>query len=700
LTGRYERVAGRTALGIGALVALALLPAQPLAARQADAAAAPAGGWNDARVMALVERGRERRQQPVADASLTNYRALAEGSIYFYIDPDAADPVLMRADQVAVELYWAHPDRTRQILLGQRIEKRLPIRDFQYYIDRLTVIQGGFSDEIRVGEGMDVRDVVHPLAARAELVYDYRLADSLVLRLPGSPPIRAYEIVVRPKRPDLPGFVGSIFIDDATGSLVRMAFSFTRASYADARNDFVRITLDHGLWQGRYWLPNEQQVIVRRELPELDLGAGTIIRATLRVSEYDFDVDLPPNFFLWPSLAAVPREQRAAYPFRRGMYDDLVRDGLRLGGDIRAVETEARRLLREQMLSGLPRTRPSVPNASGLLRYNRVEGLFVGSGMRTTLDGADVVAHAGYAVAAERPAAAVELRVPVGAFARLDAGLHLRELRDVGPQPGAPGVLNTLATAFAGRDYLDPFFASGGRLRVSHGLRPGAAVRVEGRVERHRAGTLNVADAPVGGRAMRPVLPLDDGTLAGLSVRLDAGAPAYRGMRPQISTTVEGGFFENEAFGAIEAGVAVSRTAAQLAGFVEARADAGVVVGGAPLQRHYFLGGPGTLPGHAYRSHVGSHFALVSAEASRTVRAPWVDVRAFAAAGWAGGPLPDGAQAGFSGGPERGSGVIGSIGVGGAFVHRVLRIDVVHGLGAAGRAAIVLSVDPRLRPWL
>jgi hypothetical protein len=679
---------------IGLLLA-ALLVVAPLPAQSRQPAAG--GGWNDGRVMELVERGRARRQAPLADETLRNYRALAEGSIYFYIDPDAADPVLMRADQVAVELFWAQPGRTRQVLLGQRIEKHLPIRDFQYYIDRLTVIQGGFSDEIRVGEGMDVRDVTHPLAARAELVYDYRLADSLELRLPGSLPIRAYEIVVRPKQPELPGFVGSIYLDEATGALVRMAFSFTRASYADARNDYVRITVDHGLWQGRHWLPNEQQVIVRRELPELDLGAGTIIRATLRVTDYEFDLDLPPAFFAMPGVVAVPRAERAAYPFQRGMYDDLVRDGLRVGGDIRAVEAETRRLLREQMLTGLPRTRPSVPNASALLRFNRSEGMFLGGGVRTTLSGVDMLATAGYALAAERPGGGVDVRVPVATFGRLDAGAYVRELRDVGPHAGAPGMLNTLATVFGGRDYLDPYFATGGRVGLRHALLPGVGMRIDGRLERQRPGRQNVASAPAGGGELRGMLPLDSGTLGSVRVQLDAGAPAYRGVRPQLAASVEGATFDGQAFGALGGSVAVARTAAQLGAVLEARVEARTLIGAAPLQRHFFLGGPGTLPGHAYRQLAGSHYALASVEGTRTLLAPWLDVRAFAAAGYAGGGLGAGAAAALPHATDR---ALGSIGVGAAFLHRVLRIDLAYGLGGSGREAVIFTVDPRLRPWL
>jgi hypothetical protein len=44
--------------------------------------------------------------------------------------------------------------------------------------------------------------------------------------------------------------------------------------------------------------------------------------------------------------------------------------------------------------------------------------------------------------------------------------------------------------------------------------------------------------------------------------------------------------------------------------------------------------------------------------------------------------------------------VLGSAGVGAAILHRILRIDLAHGLGAGGSAALIFSIDPRLRPWM
>ena len=137
------------------------------------------GGWNGERTLELVQRARERRQLPVLDSSLRSYRADVSGHIYFFIDREAnPEPVLLRADQIALELFWGQPNRVKQVLQGMRSEEQLPIRNFRYYLDRYTVIQNGFDDVIRVGEGRDIRNVIHPLASVGPSFYDFRLDDS------------------------------------------------------------------------------------------------------------------------------------------------------------------------------------------------------------------------------------------------------------------------------------------------------------------------------------------------------------------------------------------------------------------------------------------------------------------------------------------------------------------------------------------
>jgi hypothetical protein len=125
--------------------------------------------WDSARVLELVERARDRRQEPVLDETLRNYRAEVAGHIYFFVDsPGAGGPGPAAGGPGGAGPLLGVPGPVKQVIRGMRHEEQFPIRDFHYYLDRYTVIHDGFGDEIRVGEGRDVRNVTHPLAPGAE----------------------------------------------------------------------------------------------------------------------------------------------------------------------------------------------------------------------------------------------------------------------------------------------------------------------------------------------------------------------------------------------------------------------------------------------------------------------------------------------------------------------------------------------------
>ncbi|HWV57814.1 MAG TPA: hypothetical protein VNZ57_10210, partial [Longimicrobiales bacterium] len=343
-------------------------------------------GWNSPPALELVARARERRAQPYADAELRDYSALAQGHVYFYLDWRGSDDrTLIKVDQVAVEVYWAAPDMVKQRIVGMRDVSHLPNRQ-RYHLDHLTIVHDEFGDAIRMGDGDEVSQVPHPAADGAEGVYDFRLADSLTLRLPGAPePIRVYEVEVKPKDFTSPGIIGSMFLDRARADIVRLEFTFTPASYVDPRLDYIRVSLENGLWNDRHWLPYEQRVEIRRQLPELDFPTGAVIQGVLRVDGYEFNQGLPIALFAGAPVTAAPASERETYPFTEGLMDGIQAYGLTPPPSLEAVRRRALELAGQRYLSGLPRLRLYVPGASSVLRYNRAEGVYLGAGVAYAL---------------------------------------------------------------------------------------------------------------------------------------------------------------------------------------------------------------------------------------------------------------------------------------------------------------------------
>ena len=694
------------------------------------------GEWNGERVLELVERARERRQEPVLDSSLATYRADVAGHIYFFIDREEnPEPILLRADQVALELFWAQPDRVKQVIQGMRSEEQFPIQDFRYYLDRYTVIQNGFGDVIRVGEGRDVRNVIHPLARMGGGYYDFRLADSTIIRLPGEPePIRVYEVRVRPKNFDLPGIVGSLYLERRRGDLVRLAFTFTPASYLDPRNERVEVMLENALWEGEYWLPREQRLLVRRELPQFDIDVGTVIRAALTVERYELNVSLPPAFFGGREvvLGAGP-EALAAYDFDEGLFDGLDDVGLAPGTDPGTldevdVDAIAGRILRERFLRGIPELRFYTPTGSDILRFDRTEGLVTGAGLVYGLGRGELYGYAGYAWGSRRPTAEVGWQ-PAGRprGPALRARAYLNDPVELGIRPAAAGVLSSLAAVF-GEDFRDVALASGGTLGLTVGDARTGRFRVSAGVDVYPTLPQARIDAPIGDRRFRPVPPVSDGTRAAVALGYELRA-AVGPVALQLAPRMESGWFwrpagadtagpvEDDggrwvaedraegAFGRLRVDATARWTGSRRATALELRATAGLNVGAVPDQHLWYLGGRNTLPGHGFHAYVGDQVAVVDATVWRTIVPRWLRLRAFAAAGWASlGASPPVPNAAATSGlapwtPAPTDGVATSVGVGVGLIDGLLRVD--YGVRTdRWDGALILSVDPDLWSFL
>ncbi|MBI4539788.1 MAG: hypothetical protein HY704_09815 [Gemmatimonadetes bacterium] len=678
-----------------AAVFLALLSPAPLPAQDPG----DPGGWNSPRTLELIRRTRERRQHAAADSSLRSYAADARGYVYFFLDrQDTDERVLVKVDQIALEVYWQAPGLAKQLIVGLRDEKRLPT-NIRYHLDHLTVVQDDFGDLIRLGDGDEVRGVVHPAAPGSDEIYDFRLADSITIRLAGTATdIRVYEIQVRPKDLGAPAFVGSIFTDRASAAIVRMNFTFTPSAYVDRQLDYIRISLDNGLWEGKYWLPHEQRAELRRQLPELDFPVGGVIRGKISVGNYRFNSELPDGLFLGRRVAALPQTMREQFPFEKGLYAELEEQGLAPPPELAEIRRRAMELVGNHYLSGLQPLRLHLPFASAAFRYNRAEGVFAGLGFAwMARPDLRLDFHGGYAFAAGIPEATLV------ASHREDPGtltltLSHRQLRDIGPIRGASGAVNTLTALLAGDDYLDPYFASGIAIsqeeRLSSGGTTTATMTL--RWERHDAAALRVTEPPLrSGSGFRPVRAIDEGTLGSLSLALQKRAdPGLSGEG--VGTLAS---FDGTTFAALRGTLAWRRRWLGSEREAVAEIHAGSNLGSTPRQMRYLLGGRETLPGYPYRAFTGDHFAVARAEGSTPLLHPWVRARASAATGWteldrtADNPSTDPVE-------PRGTGSLRtSVGVGLGLGFDILRVDLARGLNG-GSWQLLFSVNREFWDWL
>jgi hypothetical protein len=239
-------------------------------------------------VQPLVAKARLARYQQ--DSALAEYRAIARQrmssgiglSEVFGVGVPGPEKLAARFESVA-RVGWDHRNGAWGEVIGARgvapivgetkpdgeteVALVLPYNPGSDALWPMTELRGAFHDH---------RDwITHPLDAGSDSLYEFSLGESMVISLPSGGRVTLREIVVRPHRPDEKLIVGSLWVDAATGHLVRAAYRpstpvdlwpLMRAEVHGDEEDvmqrfgpytgYVReVLIEHGLYEGRFWLP-------------------------------------------------------------------------------------------------------------------------------------------------------------------------------------------------------------------------------------------------------------------------------------------------------------------------------------------------------------------------------------------------------------------------------------------------------------
>ncbi len=676
--------------------------------------------WNDSTTRALVVSAVERREQQLADTGLVDYRAEAHGYVTFLAQVGQGYtelPRILKADQLALEVYWKAPNLSKQRILGRRDTLLLPT-DIQYHRDHLGIVQNNFPDIIRLGEGDEVRDVPHPLSRAGLAEYDFALGDSLRISMPGRA-IDVYEVRVRPRNDRAARVLGAVYLDRASAQVVRMAFSFTRAAFLDKNLEDLSVVLENRLVGARFWLPSRQEIEIRRSGTWMDYPVRGIIRGRWEISGYQFNVGLPPARFAGPEIVMAPPAEMRAYKWEGRVLDSIPPDVRAVTpAEVARVQAEARNLVRAQALQRGQGAALSFRNVSDFVRVNRVEGLAIGAGFTQRFaQGFDASLRARFGFSDHE--AKGELSVGWQRANGVGARLFLqRDLRDAGDVAEASRIRNTLAAQEFGSDYTDPVDVRGVGLGLTFGRHLGllwsarASVEGQSQAQVHASpaagtyeGTLDLADADVARLSLgleRPtaLLPLGVEGAFHAELRLNHRRPRNVGVIGEPPANNVWRFHASadlqRPFGAYRVVSATSFTAA----------DAPAIT---MPQELAYAGGPVSAPGYDYHSLVGRMVATQrlewrmpvpfvrvplgrfgTAPATATL-APYVHAAAVGAATpvqrWAGDPSAATVQ------PAVTSGVYPSVGIGLLTLFDLFRIDVARGL-RGGRWTFSVDLAP------
>jgi len=685
--------------------------------------------WNDERTMSLVRAATLRRSVQLADTGLRDYSARATGFVTFlaqFGDGFLSRPVVVKADQLELEVYWSAPNRSKQSIVGRRDTLLFP-NDMQYHRDHLGIIQNNFPDIIRLGDGDEVLDVVHPLSAAGPITYDYALTDSLAIRGSGVN-VDVMMVTVRPKDPRRPAAVGAVYLDRETASVVRMTFSFTRAALRDRQLEDVSVILENGLVAGRFWLPRRQEIEIRRSASWMDFPAKGIIRGRWEICCVETNRSLASPLFNGAEIVeSGTREQMRRHPSFTGDVLSSLPDDVRALDDdeVRVVQEEARRLVQESALRRARSGNLAARRISDFVRADRVEGLALGAGISQQLGSGfktSAIGRYGTSDSRWKGQGSVEWRNANGwsvAATGFDDWQQLGEVAEVS------GIRNSIAAQEFGSDWTQPIGAVGGSLRVQRAPANGTSAWIELSLKDERA--LVVRANPAYGR-FEPTIPARAIERQAVTIGVERSGTASTqrsGRGGAVAASAAGGARVIETTWRAGARLSASDWTARDAstrghnlrlsldaeftrawGAFALRTQtiaAGLSAGDSPIQDAVLFGGPLTAPGYDFHSIAGRFGVSQRFELQRRIPFIPIDlgrfgkvpatlvIAPFAQAAWVGSdgfstPLSDG-------------GWYPAVGVGMLGFFDLLRVDVARGL-RDGRWTFSLDLSRTLWPTL
>ena len=590
---------------------------------------------------------------------------------------------------------------------------------------------------------IDESEIIHPLARGSEAYYHYAVGDSVSFQLPGGQRIRLRELVVRPRAPRWNVAVGSLWFDIANARLVRAVFRLSepmdiwaiaeeesrdddeddgppkwlKAMISPMKAQVNAVTIEYGLHEGRFWMPRVQsiegsaqagfmRVPMKMEqsfkyasvngstpipLPQIAVGdtASDSVSRAARIARRRTDCreitgsstrtvrrwDNALQMVVKTSCDTVALAKSPELP--KSIYDE--------GEEVFSTSERDELISKALSLAAQPGWTPQRPVYSyglGFTRYNKIEGLSSGIGVRQSLgQGYTARASARIGVADWQPNGELGLSRSNGrSTLTLNAYRRLSSANDW-TDPFAFGA--SLSALLFGRDEGFYYRTAGIELAGTPDDSATTSWRLfaENHSDAERKTNFSVVKA-LGGDGFDDNIDSNDGNIVGVaasrhgtygldprgfrffgSVRGEAAAGSFGFGRAMVEGTVSRGLFKG-----VDAALTLG---------------AGTSAGEVPAQRLWYLGGSQTVRGQSAGNQFGDAFWLGRIEfgTSRVGFRPVV----FYDVGWAG----DRGDFTEPGRPMSGAGV------GASFLDGLVRFDVAKGIYPEKKIRANLYVEAR-----
>ena len=249
-----------------------------------------ASAFKDPAARALLKQAREARMRQ--DSALLAYDATAYQRISAGLGFRAfgRDRLLFRTENVS-RVRWSRENGAWVDLKGARTAIPM-VKDADAEMEPQEMSPIPYypgREALWIGNGVakaevDPEDMIHPLAVGSEAYYRFAIGDSISFKLSDGKVIALRELRIEPRRPNWRLSVGSFWFDVSTGQLVRAAYRMSvemdiwqvadeeaafdedddkppaavKAILSPMRANLEGVTIDYGLYGGRFWLPRAQ----------------------------------------------------------------------------------------------------------------------------------------------------------------------------------------------------------------------------------------------------------------------------------------------------------------------------------------------------------------------------------------------------------------------------------------------------------
>jgi hypothetical protein len=652
--------------------------------------------YADSATRLLVQKARDRRQN--ADVSIESYKALSRERMSVGLRGLRRDRLMYRRE-VAGRVEWTREGPGRIEVLGAREMIPVAMKGVKLPDDLVSFMPHLAFDpaDNRMLFGWDDDSFVrHPLADDAEAHYRFRTGGTTTIQLQDGRIVRLLELEIIPQRSDPRLISGSFWLDAETHAVVQAAFRLARKidilrDLEDDEDDpdddkipgFLRnitadldyVTIDYGLYDLRWWMPRlvafegvvrvgpmRMPLLYERSYSQYEiegLPAGVTIpmaelvrRDSVREQQReqcrggmqinvsvgggersDSARQLSGKCGRWEIVMAadtsriMASELLPADPFS----DD---EELLTEADLRQLKDKLENLGDRPTLLGQPELHYSLIDP-GMVRYNRIESLSVGSSVAVDFGAYNVSANARIGLADWEPNFELQVEKPGQSMSLAVAGY--RRLNGTEPLRDPFSLGGSLASLLFGRDDADFYRSLGVELRGA------AAGSTTGRywwrlyAQRERSAEVetdfSVRHLFDKSHTFEPNIVADRNNAVGMEGVLRF----HHGLNP-TGFRFGAELYGNGATGTFDyARAALTlRLAIPLPGPLDMATEyaAGTSVDSLPVQHRWYIGGATTLRGYYAGTMTGESFWRGRAEIGYGL--PAIRLIGFGDVGWAG----------------------------------------------------------------